>query len=101
MSIAFDKNDVLWGTAVVGFCVVCDNLTGIMRINQVTGEGTLLGIDGVQGTNHCGDTMPSDVRIRHRRGDGDFKPMTVSIDALRAHLAHGDFVPGTDGHPCE
>jgi hypothetical protein len=101
MSIAFDKHDVLWGTAVVGFCNVCDNLTGVMRINQVTGEGTLLGIDGVQGTNHGGDTMPSDVRIQHRTGNGHFHPMTVSIEALPAHLAHGDYVPGTDGHPCE
>lgn len=100
MSIAFDKRDVLYGTAIVGFCVVCNNISPIMRIDCETGEGTLLGYSEL-GYNHGGDTMPTEVRIAHRIGHDRYRFLTIPLSALPAHLAHGDYVPGVDGYPCE
>jgi hypothetical protein len=101
MSIAFDDRDVLYGTAMVGFCVVCDPMISpIMRINPHTGHGTVLG-ESVLGYNHGGDTMPTEVRIAHRQGHGRYRLMTIPLSALPAHLAHGDYVPGVGGHPCD
>jgi hypothetical protein len=100
MSIAFDKHDVLYGTAMVGFCAICDPMISpIMQIDTTTGEGTVLGHSEL-GYNHGGDTMPTEVRIAHRTGSGDFRCLTVSLSALSEHLAHGDYVPGTAGHDC-
>ncbi len=100
MSIAFDKHDNLWGTGIIGFCEVCEDPSPIMEIDPYSGEGTLLGFNDL-GYNHGGDTMPTKVRIAHLNGDGDYECKTISLNALPAHLAHGDFVPGTDGHDCE
>jgi hypothetical protein len=100
MSIAFDNNDILYGTAIVGFCVVCNNISPIMRIDTETGAGTVLGYSEL-GYNHGGDTMPTTVRVAHRLGNGGYSCITVSLNALPAHLAHGDYVPGTNGHDCD
>jgi hypothetical protein len=100
MSIAFDKHDNLFGTGIIGFCSICEDPSPIMQIDPYSGEGTLLGFNEL-GYNHGGDTMPTKVRIAHRNGDGSYQCKTISLDALEAHLAHGDFVPGTDGHDCE
>jgi hypothetical protein len=101
MSIAFDKHDVLYGTGIVGFCQVCDPMhSPIMRIDPTTGEGTLLGYS-LLGYNHGGDTMPTEVRVAHRLGNGNYSCITVNLSALPAHLAHGDYVPGTNGHGCD
>jgi hypothetical protein len=67
MSIAFDKHDVLYGTAIVGFWVTSVTNAPIMRIDTKTGEGTLLGWSTL-GYNHGGDTMPTEVRVAHRLG---------------------------------
>jgi hypothetical protein len=101
MSIAFDKNDTLYGTAIVGFCQICDPMNSpIMRIDPTTGEGTLLGYS-LLGYNHGGDTRPTKVRVAHLADDGQYHCQWISLDALPAHLAHGDYVPGTDGHSCD
>jgi len=101
MSIAFDAHDVLYGTAMVGFCDPCDvTVSPIMRIDTATGEGTVLGYSEL-GYNHGGDTMPTEVRIAHRVGRDRFECRTISLKALAAHLAHGDYVPGTGGHDCD
>jgi len=100
MSIAFDKHDVLYGTAIVGFWVTNNMIATIMRIDTGTGEGTILGYNEL-GYNHGGDTMPTEVRIAHRNGSGQYRCQTISLSALPAHLAHGDYVPGTGGHTCD
>jgi hypothetical protein len=44
--------------------------------------------------------MPEHVWIKHRVGNGRYVPLHISMSALPAHLAHGDYVPGaTPGHP--
>jgi hypothetical protein len=40
---------------------------------------------------------PNKVTICHRRGNGTFKAITVSENALPAHLGHGDYLPDADG----
>jgi hypothetical protein len=99
MSIAFDAGNVLYGT-----CMTTEyydpNGSPVLRIDTATGNATLLGYTH-QGYNHGGDIMPTTVRIAHRTGSGDFRCLTISMDALSSHLAHGDFVPGTDGHDCD
>jgi hypothetical protein len=100
MSIAFDKHDVLYGTAIVGFWVTDVTNAPIMQIDAETGEGTVLGYSEL-GYNHGGDTMPTEVRIAHRGDDEQYTCVTISLNALPAHLAHGDYVPGTDGHSCD
>ena len=42
--------------------------------------------------------MPTQVRVAHRQGKGGYHCITISMNALPAHLAHGDYVPGTAGH---
>jgi hypothetical protein len=100
MSIAFDAHDVLYGTAIVGFWVTNVTVAPIMRIDPETGEGTVLGYSEL-GYNHGGDTMPTDVRIAHRQADGRYRCLRIGLGALPAHLAHGDYVPGTGGHGCD
>jgi len=72
-----------------------------MRIDVETGEATLLGYSQTALANHGGDTMPTRVKIAHRKKDGSYKCQTISLNALPAHLAHGDYVPGTAGHDCD
>ena len=100
MSIAFDKHDVLYGTAIVGFWVTDHTIATIMRIDTETGEGTIVGYSEL-GYNHGGDTMPTSVRVAHLNRRGQYRCTTIDLSALPAHLAHGDYVPGTDGHSCE
>ncbi len=100
MSIAFDKHDVLYGTAIVGFWVTDYTVATIMRIDTETGEGTVIGYNEL-GYNHGGDTMPTEVRVAHQTRSGRYRCTTVDLSALPVHLAHGDYVPGTDGHGCE
>ena len=100
MSIAFDKHDVLYGTAIVGFWVTEYTVAPIMRIDTGTGEGTLLGYSEL-GYNHGGDTMPTEVRVAHQNRRGEYRCTTIDLSSLPAHLEHGDYVPGTNGHSCD
>lgn len=99
MSIAFDENDVLYGTAMN---VEWETGHGspVMRIDTTTGQATFLGYTE-RGYNHGGDTMPMYVNIMHRAGRRGYVPLRIAISALPAHLAHGDYIPGvTEGYPC-
>ena len=96
MSIAFDEKDVLYASAMTVFW---DDPRGspVMKIDTTTGQATLLGYTH-QIYNHGGDILPTQVRVAHRRGDRRYDCITISMSALPAHLAHGDYVPGTAGH---
>ena len=96
MSIAFDEDDVLWATAMKG-CSAAPGNSPVMRVDTQTGAATIVGYTN-QPYNHGGDICPTTVRVAHRKGESDFVCIEVSLDALPAHLAHGDFVPGTSGH---
>lgn len=98
MSIAFDDKDVLYGTAMT---VWYDDPRGspAFRIDAQTGAATLLGYTE-QYYNHGGDIYPTQVDICHLTGNGKYVPMTVSMNALAAHRAHGDIVPGVDTTDC-
>ena len=100
MNIAFDDHDNLYGSAIRGFsyCMGYKNAP-VMKIDQWTGEGTVIGYAHTGGQNHGGDIMPTKVRVMHLMGNGNYKPITVAMNALPAHLAHGDYVPGTVGDP--
>lgn len=101
MCMAFDDHDVLWGTATNGFDYAPPfGPSPVFRIDPTTGVSTMVGSTGTEWC-HGGDIMPSKVTIRHATGKGGFTLMTVDLSALPAHLAHGDYVPGTGGHPCE
>lgn len=96
MSIAFDENDVLYGTAMN-----VEWWTGhgspVVRIDTTTGQATFIGYTE-QMYNHGGDILPTKVRVAHREGNGTYRCITINMNALAAHLAHGDYVPGTAGH---
>lgn len=94
MSIAFDERDVLYATAMTVFW---DDPRGspTMRIDPATGAATVIGYTH-QYYNHGGDFMPTKTRVCHRG-----KVISISMNALAAHLAHGDFVPGSAGHACD
>ena len=98
MALAFDDKDVLYGTCMT---VEYDDPRGspVLRINAGTGAATLLGYTN-QYYNHGGDFYPTKVKICHLTGNGKYVPMTVSINALAAHRAHGDIVPGVDIADC-
>ena len=96
MSIAFDENDVLYGTAM-NVEWGTGHGSPVMRIDTTTGQATFLGFTE-QVENHGGDIMPTQVRVAHRQGKGGYHCITISMNALPAHLAHGDYVPGTAGH---
>ena len=61
MSIAFDKNDVLWATAMKGFSNCLDNNSPVMSIDTGTGVATIVGYTGdtpfIGGYNHGGDIV--------------------------------------------
>ncbi len=99
MTIAFDANDVLYGTAIN---VEWDTGHGapVMRIDVETGQATLLGYTE-QVYNHGGDIFPLKVRVAHSAGSGVYRCITVDMNALASHLAHGDYVPGTAGRDCD
>ncbi len=96
MTIAFDDKDVLYGTAIN---VEWDTGHGapVMKIDTVTGQTTQLGFTE-KPYNHGGDIYPTKVTVAHRKGGG-YQMITINIEALPAHLAHGDYVPGTVGDP--
>jgi hypothetical protein len=100
MDIAFDDHDVLWGSAIRGFspCTGFKN-SPVMRIDVNTGEGTLIGYAHTGGQNHGGDIVPTKVTVAHRKGNGRYTLIDINMNALAAHLAHGDYVPGTVGDP--
>jgi len=100
MSIAFDKHDQLLGT---GLTVYFDHPEGspVMSIDVTTGEATLLGYSQTVLANHGGDIMPNRVKIAHRESDGSYSCQWIGMRALEAHLAHGDYVPGSAGHDCD
>lgn len=37
------------------------------------------------------------ITVCHRNGQGEFQPISISQNALAAHLAHGDYNPDADG----
>jgi len=100
MDIAFDEHDVLWASAMRGFSW-CTGFTNapVMRIDTNTGQATVVGYAWTGVQNHGGDIMPTRVSIAHRKGNGSFQDITIAIEDLPEHLAHGDYVPGTVGDP--
>jgi hypothetical protein len=100
MNLAFDQHDNLWGSAIRGFTPCYGFINApVMRIDVETGEGTVVGYAYTGGQNHGGDIVPAKVRIAHLMRSGTYKFITVAMDALPAHLEHGDYVPGTVGDP--
>jgi len=99
MSIAFDEHDVLWSTAMRGFSMCWDVNTPVLTIDVNTGMATLVGYTN-QVYNHGGDIMPKMVRVAHRRPGGGYTCISIHLNDLPAHLAHGDYVPGTNGKAC-
>ncbi len=98
MTIAFDDFGVLWATAMKGFSSGFGNGI-VLRINPRNGRATYVGVTNTP-YNHGGDIKPIRVRICHRLVNGAFSSLVVSMDALAAHLAHGDIVPGAAGNSC-
>lgn len=97
MTIAFSsegKSETLWATAMRGFSYDFGNAP-VMTIDTRTGNATLVGWTD-KAFNHGGDTMPTKVKVCHRTGNGKYNPITVALEALPAHRAHGDLVPGVD-----
>jgi len=97
MSIAFDKHDNLFGTAMTTWYEDPQG-SPVMQIDVNTGEGTLVGYTQLP-YNHGGDIMPSRVRIAHLDDEGQYACIDVGLGSLPAHMAHGDYVPGTAGSP--
>ena len=82
-----------------GFSMCTEVNTPVLRIDVTTGIATLVGYTN-QVYNHGGDIMPTRVKVCHRAMDGTFVPITIGLGSLPDHRAHGDVVPGTDGHGC-
>jgi len=99
MSIAFDSKGDLYGTAMTTYYFDVD-WSPVMKIDTKTGDTDLLGYTH-QVYNHGGDIMPKFVKVAHRKGNGQYKCITIGIGDLPAHRAHGDYVPGTDGNSCD
>ena len=100
MNIAFDDNDTLWGSAIRGFSPCAGFINApVVKIDVNTGQATVVGYAETGGQNHGGDIMPSKVTVAHRSGNGKSVNIVISMAALPAHLAHGDYVPGTVGDP--
>ena len=100
MSIAFDKHDVLYGSGLTVHWID-PNGSPVMKIDPQTGETELLGYSHTADYNHGGDIMPNMVRIAHLNDDGEYECVNVGMSSLPAHLAHGDYVPGSLGHDCD
>jgi hypothetical protein len=99
MSIAFDENDNLWGTATKGFSPDMGN-SPVLKIDTQTGATTLVGYTN-KPFNHGGDIKPSKVTVCHKKGKGRYETIRIDLDFLPAHRAHGDIVPGTAGYGCQ
>jgi hypothetical protein len=99
MSIAFDSKGDLYGTAMTVY-YFDPAWSPVMKIDTKTGKTELLGYTN-QVYNHGGDIMPKYVSVAHRQGNGDYKCTKIGMRDLDAHLAHGDYVPGSAGHSCE
>jgi len=96
MGIAFDHRDVLWATAMRGFSG-CDDgglAVPVMTIDIETGVATLVGSSILQGQSHGGDIPPLKVNVCHLKKNGEYVSINVSLNALEAHMAHGDMLPG-------
>jgi hypothetical protein len=100
MSIAFDKHDVLYGTGLTTSWSHPDG-SPVMKIDPQTGATELLGYSLTSNYNHGGDIMPNLVKIAHLNSDGEWECVYVSMRSLPAHLADGDYVPGSAGHDCD
>ena len=92
MGMAFDHNDVLWATAMKGFsyCEEGGLAAPVMTIDIEAGQAHLVGSTLIDGQSHGGDIPPRDVKICHRKGNGAYVALTVSLGALASHLDHGD-----------
>ncbi len=44
--------------------------------------------------------MPTTARICYSPGNGTYQDITIAIEALATHRAHGDIVPGVDTTDC-
>jgi hypothetical protein len=98
MSIAFDKHDVLYGTAMTVY-YEDPNGSPVLRIDVGTGDAELIGYTH-RAYNHGGDIMPEKVTVCHLTGKGTYVPVSVNLNALPTHRAHGDIVPGIDTDDC-
>jgi hypothetical protein len=100
MSIAFDEGDNLWGAAIRGFssCDFPELNSPVMKIDVKTGNATLVGYTYTS-YGHGGDILPTKVTVAHREANGRYNLISISLSGLAAHLAHGDYVPGTVGDP--
>jgi len=99
MGIAFDHRDVLWATAMRGFspCGEGELAVPVMTIDIAAGTATLVGSSILDGQSHGGDIAPTTVTVCHAKGNGSYASLVISLEALAAHLAHGDVLPGPDG----
>lgn len=100
MNIAFDEQDNLWASAIRGFSP-CEGYINapVMKIDERTNRARIVSYAQTGGQNHGGDIMPTRVTIMHRTHNGGYVRMTIPMEALAAHPAHGDDVPGTVGDP--
>ena len=100
MDIAFDDDDVLWGSAIRGFSPCSGFINSpVLRIDTQTGQATVVGYAYTGGQNHGGDIMPTRVKVAHRVTGRGYVTIDIAMEALADHLAHGDYVPGTVGDP--
>jgi hypothetical protein len=99
MGIAFDHRDVLWATAMRGFspCGEGELAVPVMRVDIDAGTAILVGSSILEGQSHGGDIAPKTVTVCHLKGNGSYQSIVVSLEALAAHLAHGDVLPGPNG----
>lgn len=97
MMLAFDDHDVLYASAMNANT---SEPGPVMTIDLRSGHATVIGYTG-QLINHGGDIMPKMVRVAHRQGNGSYTCIIINMRDLAAHLAHGDYVPGTGGHSCD
>jgi hypothetical protein len=97
MGIAFDHRGVLWATAMRGFspCGEGELAAPFMSIDIDSGVATLVGSSILEAQSHGGDIPPSKVKVCHLKGNGTYVSIEVSLDALPAHLEHGDVLPGS------
>lgn len=99
MTIAFDKKDNLWATAMRGLSQCAEVTSPVMEIDTETGLAKVIGYTGLS-YNHGGDIAPRTVTACHLGDDGGYTSIAIGLDALPAHLAHGDVLPSGDGPVC-